>query len=350
MLAIALFFLNGIIGNLLSKYSFFDYEPLLYSDPNSNTEHNGIVNFSIKVVHPIIFMAIVATIIQGVLQSDALPWIKSLWLIDPFYWGVQYAYAKFRNRTRFHVKHVEEFNFYLSFIFYIVVYLLVVLLATEENEFSFPSIFISLDALRDALWYAIIAFVIKDIWEIFKFRYSQSREIVNERIETVLTERYDELSNKYGYEVEECIRKVFHDSIHDAELEKHIYYLIFAIMIYEDYNRSENVRKVENFFHKIFRGTMSMGIMQVQSTKEITDKESIENACELLKPRICEEVQLICQDTPYPLGSINTAVRFDGKIREILRVYNGKKLYAEEVSNLFYSIQNWENKRMPVFS
>ena len=118
VLAVLLFFANGFIGSLLSQYSFFDYEPLLYGGRDTDGSRTGLTNFSLKVIHPIIFMAVTATILQGVLKSNAIPWIKALWLLCPFYWLVQYIYAVLRNRTKFHLGHVERFNFIISFVFF----------------------------------------------------------------------------------------------------------------------------------------------------------------------------------------------------------------------------------------
>ena len=124
ILAVILFFTNGFIGSLLSKYSFFDYEPLFYSGPNTDDSRKGVTNFSLKVIHPIIFMAVVATILQGILETDAIPWIKTLCLLCPFYWLDQYIYAVFRNRTKFHLTHVERFNFVISFVFFETIFYL----------------------------------------------------------------------------------------------------------------------------------------------------------------------------------------------------------------------------------
>lgn len=351
ILAVILFFTNGFIGSLLSKYSFFDYEPLLYNGQNTDDSRKGVTNFSLKVIHPIIFMAVVATILQGILETDAIPWIKTLWLLCPFYWLDQYIYAVVRNRTKFHLAHVERFNFVISFVFFETIFLLIVLLVTEEGKNTVPYLFIPLDELRNAIWYAIIAFVVKDIWQIFKSHYVQSREMVNERVESVLKDRYYELSEKYGYKVDESIRNVFCDSIcdRDMDLERNISYLIFAIMIYEDYNRSENFRKIENILHKIVSGTMSVGIMQVQSMEPLTDDQSIEKACELLKPEIDKEVLEVFKQNPHPQGLSSLAPLFSWKIEEIIKTYNGKKLYCEEVKNLYFSIQGWDSARTPVF-
>lgn len=349
ILAVILFFTNGLIGSLLSKYSFFDYEPLLYGGQNTDNSRMGVTNFSLKVIHPIIFMAVVATILQGILETDAIPWIKTLWLLCPLYWLVQYIYAVIRNRTKFHLAHVERFNFVISFVFFETIFLLIVLLVTEEGKKTVPYIFIPLDELRNAIWYAIIAFVVKDIWEIFKSHYIQSREMVNERIEYVLKNRYYELSKKYGNKVDESIRNVFCDSICNIDFERHISYLIFAIMIYEDYNRSKNFREIENALHKIVRGTMSVGIMQVQSKVPLNDNQSIEKACELLGNEIDKQVLEVYRQNPDQQDPDCLTSLFSWKIEEIIRAYNGKRLYCEEVKNLYLSIEEWDLVKTPVF-
>ena len=120
-------------------------------------------------------------------------------------------------------------------------------------------------------------------------------------------------------------------------------------MIYEDYNRSENFRKIENILHKIVSGTMSVGIMQVQSMESLNDDQSIEKACELLKPEIDKEVLEVFKQNPDPQGLSSLAPLFSWKIEEIIKTYNGKKLYCEEVKNLYFSIQGWDRARTPVF-
>ena len=39
----------------------------------------------------------------------------------------------------------------------------------------------------------------------------------------------------------------------------------------------------------------------------------------------------------------------DNKIEEIIRAYNGKRLYCEEVKNLYLSIEKWDLVKTPVF-
>lgn len=109
------------------------------------------------------------------------------------------------------------------------------MLASDNGTCVFPSVFIPLDQLRNAVWYAILAFIIKEIWDIFKFRYIETRAEVKERINSVLHRRYDEFVKKYDYTVDRCIGEIYGGE----DLDVKMFYqcmssLLYAIMIYED--------------------------------------------------------------------------------------------------------------------
>lgn len=54
--------------------------------------------------------------------------------------------------------------------------------------------------------------------------------------------------------------------------------LIYSIMIYENYNKPELIRKIDTLKYKIFHEENKFGIMQIEKKQPITDKESIELA------------------------------------------------------------------------
>lgn len=53
--------------------------------------------------------------------------------------------------------------------------------------------------------------------------------------------------------------------------------LIYAVMIYEDFNRPKHLRRIENLFMHIlpYKRKLTLGIMQVTTDKPLTDEESI---------------------------------------------------------------------------
>ena len=57
---------------------------------------------------------------------------------------------------------------------------------------------------------------------------------------------------------------------------KYLIYLIYAIMIYENYNKPELVRKLDIIKYKILPKENKFGIMQLEKNQPISDEESIE--------------------------------------------------------------------------
>lgn len=54
--------------------------------------------------------------------------------------------------------------------------------------------------------------------------------------------------------------------------------LIYSIMIYENYNKPELIRKIDTLKYKIFHEENKFGIMQIDKKQPITDEESVELA------------------------------------------------------------------------
>jgi len=52
--------------------------------------------------------------------------------------------------------------------------------------------------------------------------------------------------------------------------------LIYAIMIYENYNKPEIIRKTDILKYKLFHEENKFGIMQIEKKQPITDEESID--------------------------------------------------------------------------
>ena len=94
--------------------------------------------------------------------------------------------------------------------------------------------------------------------------------------------------------------------------------MLYAIMIYEDYNRPKLYRLVENFLKTICpQKVMTIGIMQVKSKEYITDLESIDLAIEKLLE--------VYQDNFH-----------NNPIGHAIEDYNGgSEFYYEEVSTIY---------------
>ena len=93
--------------------------------------------------------------------------------------------------------------------------------------------------------------------------------------------------NKYIINRFQYFYKKYQDTIQITEEDNHLWILIFSIMIFENYNRGRFKRKLERI--KVASGRRAtIGIMQIESDRNLTDEESINQAYFKLKEEIGE--------------------------------------------------------------
>lgn len=102
-----------------------------------------------------------------------------------------------------------------------------------------------------------------------------------------------------------------------------IRYLVYAIMIFENYNRPWIVRKFEYIKLFLFRNA-TLGIMQVNSKKYISDEESIKKGV------------VIIENSHKKLPK---NIKKDKKIEKILYEYNCSNKYVNEVKYIYEILQ-----------
>lgn len=124
-----------------------------------------------------------------------------------------------------------------------------------DSIFPLPSEF------RSLLWFLVVIF----IYGLFKNNISKidnnkKRNFIDRKREYVVV-MYAKLKNKY-YKVIKS-KTMF------------INRLVYAIMIYENYNNPPFYRKFVNIMNRFVNKEMRYGIMQVESDKEIDDEKSI---------------------------------------------------------------------------
>ena len=107
---------------------------------------------------------------------------------------------------------------------------------------------------------------------------------------------------------------------------KEINSLIYAIMIYENYNRPELIRKIDILKHKVFHESGKFGIMQIKRKNPISDGISIEIARKKL-----ERIYMI-----------NNKGKDKSSIKVVIKKYYGKDiLEIEEIYNIIkYFVEN----------
>ena len=262
-----LFFGNGFLGKLQynMEWNIFAYGKFTFS---SSENHDFSGNFFLKIVNPSIFLALVAVLGQW-LECEAI--ISSFWLLVPCYWLWRLAFIIFRNLFVFLNLKYEGIACAISIILSESIFFAIIKPLLAQNE----SLWISSTELRDGVWFAIITYIAVTAWNIMKKSFSEQVLYPDEKKEALIWKRYGLFEKRYGKYVNTELLKKYESKANKNELLK-ITCVLYAIMIYEDYNRPKLIRALEYVF-KFFlpKKTMSLGIMQVRSPKIISNKKSI---------------------------------------------------------------------------
>lgn len=273
--ALGLFLLNGQLGKLQYGISepLFEYGRFTFE---SSDEQSFSGNFFQKIVNPAVYLAAIAASVQYFLPA---PYIESLWLLIPLFWAFRLLYMIWRNVFIFLNLKYEIFAFIFSLLLGEGVLFCIILPVFHQDE----SIWISPTALRDALWYAILAYIAKTLWEIMRKAFCDENLYPNERQRNIVINRYNKFSKKYGDYIQETVSQASGDTL-APELQEQVILLAYAIMIYEDYCRPYIMRIAECIVKIAFlrHRPMSLGIMQVRTDKLICDNESIELAIPII--------------------------------------------------------------------
>lgn len=170
-------------------------------------------------------------------------------------------------------------------------------------------IFVDFDDLKNGIWLAIITFCgsvfLKKIYYDSKINIKDH----NDRITKYIINKYKYFKQKY-----DCI--IDCDNIN-------IKYLIYAVMIFENYNRPWIIRKLE-YIKLVFFKNATLGIMQVHSTKYISDKESIKKGISIIENKY---------------KKISKNKKKDKKIEEVLYEYNHSNKYVNEIKYIYEILQ-----------
>lgn len=272
-LASILFVANGLLGRLQYGYRgrLFEYGRFTF-DAEENGNFAG--NFFLKIVNPAIYVAVLCAAFQKLQYEDLC---ISLWLIIPAYWILRLVYIVTKNYFLVINWKYEIFAAGASMLLGEGVFFLVLMPLIRAKE----EVFISVTELRDAVWFAIIAYIAKVVWDIGKATFTAESIYPDDMRQNLVHKKYDALESRYGSYIAELL-----DERYPVELQAikgSFVCLVYAIMIFEDYNRPPVYRFAEQVI-KYFRPhkEMTLGIMQVGTVVGITDRESIRLGVEKL--------------------------------------------------------------------
>lgn len=272
--ALILFFINVLFGHFKSKSKItFKYAGFGF-DNIENTDFSG--NFAQMIVHPPVFVAITAGLCQYFFYGDL---VKDLWLIVPFYWLFRFFTIYWKNLFLLTNWKMQIELCIISILLSEGTLLFIVNLLLKDNQ----KIFISVDEFRDAVWFAIIAYIAKLTWDLTKYKMVGETLFASNVKTDVIIRRYNKFYNRYNTYIEDVIKDEY--KFNSKHYKDHFVCLLYSIMIYEDQNRPPWIRIIEYFSAFLRRKHKhSLGVMQVQSDVIISNKTSIRYAIKKLYP------------------------------------------------------------------
>lgn len=270
-----LFILNGRIGAILLKLptSFRVYTSLNSIIINSQ---NFTGNFFLQILNPILFSVVACAYFETMASATLY---ELFWIIVPIYWSMHLLFIFIKNYWQIlnlRYECIACFGAILLswFIFHYLIQPLI---------YSSNTVFISQEALRDALWYGVIAYIFAFICKIYPYYFPAIKIIPRSKQKAYIQTRKRYLSEKHDRTIQTVLNQKYPSNMVGR---KEFVNLLYAIMIYEDFNRPKYLRKLESFLVQLSfcKRKYSLGIMQVTSSQPLNDQESIESAVDILLP------------------------------------------------------------------
>lgn len=148
------------------------------------------------------------------------------------------------------------------------------------------TIFIPVSEMVNEFWLIIFLLVYKFIVLLLDKVFNQKTVVGDRRLNRYICKQFDRFFKKYE------------DVTYIGKDDRIVWVLLYSIMIFEDYNRGPFIRMIERV-KIMFHHRATVGIMQVASEHNLSDKESIIEAYNLLRYKImqgdletCDEMQI----------------------------------------------------------
>lgn len=262
-------------------------------------------NFLFKAIAPVILMILFVAIAQAV---DFESFTSHCYLIVVYYWLIRICVVILFGRRTLTNWATQLFYWIISIGLSIYVYKLI-----DKVDKILPDP----TSLRDEMWILIILFIYSTI---NKMTFGRTSTI--KRKEKYLNKTHKNLKYKYDKTIlKECENYFFIQ-------------VVYAIMIYENFNRPKIVRWIEYICFRITKKPHTLGIMQVATSKMINDEQSISLAIN----KIISDCENIIQE----YAKNEESFYLDTVVAKIAEKYNKDDDYVEEVGQIFSTISDTE--------
>lgn len=298
-LAVGLFFITNWIGRHSYSIGYMQISIFVKS------ETAPAFNFLFRVLSPVVYIIIVSAVLYKI-GLDGL--VTNIYLVTIYYIGFRILFNVLTNRAKL-LNWSRQFIHAISMS---IISWLVYDSIIKDKKNILPDF----STISNELWIIILLFVFQVLNNL-----TFSTGDTEKRKENYLMSRYSKFKNKYG------------SLINDLTKNKRLEALAYAIMIYEDFNRPNAARLIENLKFRLTKKTMTLGVMQVKSSQIIDDFESVKKGMEKLIFDLKEIISKneVGREGPYRDWEI---------LSKLIEKFNGGKSYNHEVSDLFWIIWN----------
>jgi hypothetical protein len=298
ILGVGLFFVINWIGK--HSYSIGYMEISIFV----KTEEAPALNFLIRVLTPIVYIIIVSTSLYY-FGLDKFVW--NIYLVNIYYILFRLIFNLVTNRGLL-------LNWYRQFLYWTAI--IVISYFTYEKLIKVKAnILPDFTTVANELWIIILIFIFQVANNL---RFSQ--EATQKRKDNYLKSRYTYFKRFYGQLIKDLTNNEILESI------------VYAIIIYEDFNRPKIARQVENLKFRLTKKPQTLGVMQVSSDKLISDLESVKLGTE----KIVNAYKKYLENPTENSGDY-----FDWYAKDfIISDYNAGTSYNGEVSELADTIKN----------
>lgn len=299
-LAITLFILINWVGRHSFSIGYMEISLLV------KEEEAPAFNFVFRVLSPVVYLFIVSAILYSVSLDR---YVDQIYFVSLYYILFRLSFNLATNRSKL-------LNWGRQLVYWIGI-LALSFFAYEKLISARENIFPDFKTFANELWIIILIFLYQTMNNL---RFSSAR--TEQRKENYLTSRLKVYQSRFG------------DVINTLAPSPKLQALIYAVIVYEDFNRPKIVRFFENLTFRITSRSMSLGIMQVRTDKLLTDLQSVElGVKKMLRAKELSEAKLNREMDADPSGVSNWSLEYT-LTRDILKDYNPDDDYINEVASI----------------
>lgn len=220
----------------------------------------------------------------------------------------------------FYTSYVLEMNFFKGNSFWVKIYFISIVGSYFINYIfikNVDNVFPGVLELKIIIWLLILIYGYVFLKKYVTIKSSKDNSLVYYKDRDYIVMQYAKFKNRY-YDIV---------NIKYRELRP----MIYAIMIYENYNRPEVMRKIDKLRYKIDNVERKFGIMQVFSKNIISDEKSIE----LVVKKLDAIYLKLIKDKKS--GNRNKAI-------SVLRIYYSDNEIVNEIISIYNEIKLFDNR------